>query len=203
MRWYSWAGLMLGALGAWGLVWMLIVQVNVGSVGDFFALERVVAYIAFVVAPLLTFMPIARALSIPLYDLESVVAWSTLLFVVTFINPGQTPPFPVLLLFLITLMMSLATLFTLISYAIGYRLLTRRSQRYDFLRARREGYLAAMFLVGILLLHLLEVLTIVNGALLALIIVLLEVFLLSRGGSSGERRSVEQIHEPGHRPSAP
>jgi hypothetical protein len=203
MRWYSWAGLILGAIGAWALVWVLIVPVDVGSVGAFFAPERVVAYVAFVVAPLLTFMPIARSLSIPLYDLESVVAWSTLLFIVTFINPGDNPPFPVLLLFLIILMMSLATIFTLVSYAIGYRLLTRRSQKYDFLRARREGYLAAMFLVGVLLLHLLEVLTIVNGALLALIIVLLEVFLLSRGGSSREQRSVQQLNEPGHRPSAP
>jgi hypothetical protein len=193
MRWYSLAGLMLGAIGSWALVWILIVPVDVGSVRDFFAPVRVVAYIAFVVAPLVTFLPIARALSIPLYDLESVIAWSTLLFVVTFINPGGTPPFPILLLFLITLMMSLATIFTLVSYAIGYRLLTRRSQKYDFLRARREGYLAAMFLVGILLLHLLEVLSIVNGALLALIIVLLEVFLLSRGtstGASAERGSV-------------
>lgn len=195
MRWFGWAGVIFGVIGAWAVVWALIVPLNVGSEGSFFAPLRIVAYAAFVVAPLLTFLPIARWLSIPLYDLEAVVAWSTLLFVITFINPGGHPPFPVLLLFLVTLMMSLATMFTLVSYAIGYRVLTRRSQKYDFFRARREGYLAAMFLVGTLLLNLLEVLTIVNGALLALIIILLEVFLLSRGTAPRPERSVDHLNQ--------
>jgi hypothetical protein len=195
MRWFGWTGLLLGIIGAWAVVWTLIFPLDVGSESGFFSPLRVVAYVAFVAAPLVTFLPVARWLSIPLYDLEAVVAWSTLLFVVTFINPGSHPPFPVLLMFLITLMMSLATIFTLVSYAVGYRLLTRRSQKYDFFRARREGYLAAMFLVGILLLHLLEVLSIVNGALLALIIVLLEVFLLSRGGSR-QSTTGEEVRRP-------
>ena len=183
MRLLGWIGLISAAMLAWIGVWAVIVPFNVGAVSEFFAPERVLAYLIFVAAPLLTFTPIARVLSIPLYDLEAVVAWSTLLFMLTFTDPGPYPPFPVLLTVLIALMMSLATIFTLVSYAVGYRLLTRRSQKYDFLRARREGYLAAMFLVGVLLLHILEVLTIVNGTLLALIIVLLEVFLLSRGSN--------------------
>lgn len=183
MRVFGWIGLILAAIAAWVGVGMLIIPTDVGSVPDFFAPIRILAYLAFVAAPLLTFMPIARVLRIPLYELESVTAWSTLLFMITFIDPGSHPPFPILLTVLIALMMSLATIFTLVSYAIGYRLLTRRSQKYDFLRARREGYLTAMFLVGMLLLHLLEVLTAVNGALLALIVILLEVFLLARGSS--------------------
>ena len=183
MRVLGWVGLILAAIAARAGVWVLVVPLDVGSVPDFFAPIRILAYLVFVAAPLLTFTPIARVLQIPLYDLEAVTAWSTLLFMITFIDPGGYPPFPILLTVLIALMMSLATIFTLVSYAVGYRLLTRRSQKYDFLRARREGYLAAMFLVGVLLLHLLEVLTAVNGALLALIIILLEVFLLSRGSS--------------------
>jgi hypothetical protein len=201
MRVLYWSALIICALAAWVGVWVLIVPLDVGSQGAFFAPDRVIAYVVFVTAPLLTFLPIARLLSIPLYDLEAVVAWSTLLFVVTFIDPGSYPPLPVLLMFLISLMMSLATVFTLVSYAVGYRLLTRRSQKYDFLRARREGYLAAMFIVGVLLLHLLDVLTIVNGALLALIIVLLEVFLLSRGDgsrSTAGTRSIEQVNQSRH-----
>ena len=169
------------AISAWLSVFWLIVEYDVGSISEFAHRDRLIAYALFIIAPMSTFLPVARALRIPLYDLESVVAWSTLLFVVTFIDPGSNPPLPVLLLFLISLMMSLATIFTLVSYAIGYRLLTRRSQQYDFLRARREGYLVSMFIVGCILLHLLNVLTIVNGALLALIVLLLEVFLLSRG----------------------
>jgi hypothetical protein len=204
VRILRWIGLIAAAISSWVAAWVLIVPLDVGAESEFFAPMRILAYLTFVGAPLLTFLPIARLLSIPLYDLEAVTAWSTLLFMITFINPGSHPPFPVLLTVLISLMMSLATIFTLVSYAVGYRLLTRRSQKYDFLRARREGYLAAMFLVGLLLLHLLEVLSMVNGALLALIIVLLEVFLLSRGSrsqsahqeSSGSSRSIGRQPEP-------
>ena len=181
MRVLGWILLVIATAISWVGVWSLIVKVDIGSEPEFFAPMRILAYAVFVLAPLLTFLPVARLLSIPLYDLEAVTAWSTLLFVITFINPGEYPSLPVLLIFLVSLMMALATIFTLVSYAVGYRLLTRRSQRYDFLRARREGYLVSMFLVGLLLLHLLEVLTIVNGALLALIVILLEIFLLSRG----------------------
>lgn len=204
MKIVSWIGLILAALFAWFAVWFLIVPINVGAESEFFAPWRIVAYIAFLGAPLLTFLPIARLLQIPLYDVEAVAAWSTLLFMITFVNPGSHPPLPVLLTTLIALMMSLATIFTLVSYAIGYRLLTRRSQKYDFLRARREGYLVAMLLVGMLLLHVLDVLTLENGALMALIVILLEVFLLSRGSKRQEdaSRSIDRLAQPDGQPEA-
>jgi hypothetical protein len=189
VRIFGWVAVYIAAGIAWLAVYGMMVNYDVGAVRDFVAFERLIAYGLFILAPMLTFLPIGRGLKIPLYELEAVAAWSTLLFMITFIDPGNYPALPVLLVFLISLMMSLATIFTLVSYAIGYRLLTRRSQRYDFLRARREGYLVSMFLVGLLLLHLLDVLTIVNGALLGLIIVLLEVFLLSRGSQADQNSS--------------
>lgn len=175
--------LALAAILCWLLVYELVVVQNVGAIGNFWAPQRLLAYVAFVLAPGVTFMPISRALRIPLYDLEAIVAWSMLAFMVTFINPGSQPPLPVLLIFLVSLMMALATIFTLFSYAVGFRLLRRRSQRYDFVRARREGYLAAIFIVGCLLLSLLDVFSIVNAALFALIVLLIEIFLLSRSPS--------------------
>lgn len=197
MRILGWVGLILAAILAWAAAWYLIVPVNVGAEAEFFAPLRILTYIAFIGAPLLTFLPIARVLQIPLYDVEAVSAWSTLLFMITFVNPGSYPSMSILLTTLIALMMSLATIFTLVSYAIGHRVLTRRSQKYDFFRARREGYLVAMFLVGLVLLHLLDVLTPTNGALMALIIILLEVFLLSRGSkrSEPEGRSLDRLNE--------
>lgn len=173
------------AVLAWGAVYQLVVVENVGTLRDFWAPQRVLAYAIFILAPALTFMPIGRLLRIPLYDLEAIAAWSTLAFVVTFTDPGRQPPLPLLLLLLISTTMALATLFTLVSYAIGFRVLTRRSQRYDFVRARREGYLGAMFVVGCLLLSMLGVLTGINAALLGLIVLLLEVFLLSRNAAAG------------------
>ncbi|HLI51429.1 MAG TPA: hypothetical protein VKU87_06505 [Thermomicrobiaceae bacterium] len=173
-------GVLAGSLLAWALVYYLIVSDNVGAQHGFWSPARIVAYVTFFLAPAITFIPISRLFHIPVYDLEAIAGWSTLLYVVAFVDPGSQPSTTVLLLFLVPLTVSLATIFTLVSYAIGYRFLRRRSQRYDFVRARREGYLIAMFGVGCLLLKLLTVLTPVNIMLLGLIIVLLEVFLLSR-----------------------
>ena len=126
--------LIVSAIAAWYLVYDMIVVRDVGSNPNFWAGERLLAYAVFILAPTLTFVPIGRALRIPLYDLEAIAAWSTLCFTVTFISPGSIRPLPVLLLFAVTLTM-VATIFTLISYAVDLWLLTRRSQRYDFVRA--------------------------------------------------------------------
>src|SRR5690606_18175177 len=127
--------LIVAAVVSWTIVYYLIVVADVGAERDFFAPRRLVAYAAFVLAPILTFLPIGRRLRIPLYDLEAIVGWSMLAFVVSFVDPGPQPSMPVLLLFLVPLTMALATIFTLLSYATGLRLLRRRSQRYDFVRA--------------------------------------------------------------------
>ncbi len=171
--------LIAAAISAWYLVYDMIVLRDVGSNPNFFAGERLIAYAVFILAPALTFLPIGRGLRIPFYDLEAVTAWSTLFFTIAFISPGRNPSPLALLLFSVTLIMSLATIFTLVSYAVGFRLLTRRSQRYDFVRARREGYLVAIFAVGCALLAALSILTAVNVAVLALIVITLEILLLS------------------------
>jgi hypothetical protein len=165
----------------WVIVYDLIVVRDVGSLRDFWAPARVGSYVVFILAPAVTFIPIAHTLHIPLYDLEAIAGWSTLAFTVAYIDPGTHPPLPSLLLLLVSLTIALATICTLVSYAVGLRLFARRSERYDFVRARRDGYLMSMFLVGLLLLAMLNVLSVVNAALLGLILLLLELFLLSRG----------------------
>lgn len=189
MRWMSHALTLvcwlLASAVSWLVVYYLIVVRDVGSIGYFWANERLIAYGAFILAPAVTFMPIAHKLRIPLYDLEAIIAWSTLAFVFTFIDPHERPSMLELLLFLVSLVMSLATIFTLLSYATGLRLFARRALRYDFVRARREGYLGAIFCVGILLLSILNVLSVVSAALMGLIVLLLEIFLLSRGNQTG------------------
>jgi hypothetical protein len=176
------AGLTLAIVGAtaWYLAGRLIVTYDVGSVRDFWAAERLLTYGLFILAPALTFVPLARLAAIPLLDLEAVVAWSMLLYVWTFVDPEQARALPALLLFLVPLTMSLATIFTLLAYLLGARLAARHGRRYDALRARRQGYLAAMFVVGCLLLRMLDVLSPVNAGLLALIVLLIEVLLLAR-----------------------
>ncbi len=168
------------SVAAWYLAGRLVVTYDVGSVPHFWATERLLAYGLFILAPALTFTPLARLTAIPLLDLEAVVAWSTLLYVLTFVDPTRASVLPALLLFLIPLTMSLATLLTLLAYLLGTRLAARRGRRYDALRARRQGYLAAMFVVGCLMLRMLGVLSLVNAGLLALIVLLIEVLLLAR-----------------------
>lgn len=174
---------LIGSVIAWSFVYYLIVVRDVGTSDSFWAPWRLVAYTAFILAPAVTFMPIAQRLRLPLYDLEAIIGWSTLAFVITFVNPEAQPTLPMLLALLISLVIALATILSLISYATGQRLFARRSQRYDFVRARREGYLGAIFVAGLLLLAFLNVLAITNAALLGLIVLLVEIFLLSRGGS--------------------
>ncbi|MCM8748340.1 hypothetical protein NET02_04215 [Thermomicrobiaceae bacterium CFH 74404] len=180
------AGLAMASAGvaAWYLAGLLIMAYDVGSVPDFWASERLLAYGLFILAPVLTFAPLARLASIPLLDLEAVFAWSMLLYVWTFVDPEEAQALPTLLLFLVPLTMSLATIFTLFAYLLGARLAARQGRRYDPLRARRQGYLAAMFIVGCLLLRMLEVLSPVNAGLLALIVLLIELLLLARPPAS-------------------
>lgn len=180
------AGLAMTSAGvaAWYLAGLLIMAYDVGSVPDFWASERLLAYGLFILAPALTFAPLARLASIPLLDLEAVFAWSMLLYVWTFVDPEEAQALPTLLLFLVPLTMSLATIFTLFAYLLGARLAARQGRRYDPLRARRQGYLAAMFIVGCLLLRMLEVLSPVNAGLLALIVLLIELLLLARPPAS-------------------
>lgn len=175
---------MIALVIAWSIVYYLVFIRNVGTVEAFWAPWRVIAYLAFIAAPATTFMPIAHRLRLPLYDLEAIIGWSTLAFVLTFVDPRTQPTLPMLLALLVSLVISLATILSLLSYATGLRLFARRSQRYDFVRARREGYLGAIFIVGLLLLSFLNVLAPTNAALLALIVLLIEIFLLSRGGPS-------------------
>jgi hypothetical protein len=173
------AWLALAAL-AWAAVYALVVPRNVGAVAGFWSPIRIASYLSFALAPAITFTPVARRLRIPLYDLEAIAGWSTLCFSLTFIDPGNRPPLAALLVLLVSLTVSLATIFTLVSYVVGLRLVARRSQRYDFVRARRDGYVGAMFVVGLLLLAMLGALSTINAALFGLIVLLLELVLLVR-----------------------
>jgi len=185
---------LIGSTIAWSVVYYLIVVRDVGTIASFWAPWRLLAYFVFILAPAVTFMPLAHKLRLPLYDLEAIVGWSTLAFVLTFVNPQAQPTLPMLLALLVSLVISLSTVLSLISYATGLRLFARRSQRYDFVRARREGYLGAIFVAGLLLLSFLKVLALTNAALLGLIVFLLEIFLLSRGGQT--RTPVRVRDEP-------
>lgn len=149
----------------------------------------VVTFGLLIAAPALTFIPLARVLDAALYEVEGLVGWATFGFVITFITPGASLTRTEFLVFLLPLTVVIATLATLVSYAFGYRIYRNDQRRRDFLRARRQGYLAALVVVALFLLHGIGVLSPVNGGLLVLIAILCETLMLSRS-RSGRGRSV-------------
>lgn len=171
--------IIFAAINAWIALGYFIFVRDVGSLpaGD----VRVIATCALLlIAPGLTFIPIARALAAPLYEIEGIVGWATFGFVVTFVAPGETLSRAEFLVFLLPLTVVVATVATLIAYAFGYRIYRSTPWQRDFLRARRQGYLVGLVSVGMFLLNAIEVLTLVTGLLLVLIAVLCEVLMLSR-----------------------
>lgn len=169
-----------------GLMWLtlgrLVVVSNANS-GGLLSGEAVLAYLLLFAAPAATFVPLGRWTRIPLYDLEGIVGWSTLGFILTFLRPGSPPSMGQFLFFVLALIIAFATICTLGSYLVGLRLYRDDPRRHDVVRARRQGYLAATFLVALLVLHGIGTLTPASGTLLLILVVLAELFSLSRGNT--------------------
>lgn len=175
-----WLVILGAAANAWLALGYLIFAADVGSrpVSDW----RVPAtWLLLLLAPALTFIPLARALNAALYEVEGIAGWAAFGFVLTFITPQDTLTRTQFLVFLLPLTVVIATLATLVAYAFGVRIYRNDPRSYNFLRARRQGYIVALVLVALFLLHGIQVLNPVNGLLLVVVAILCEVFMLSRG----------------------
>jgi hypothetical protein len=178
----------LGALLSWLALGQLILVEDVGSQAPFDP-RRLLLYLLLLAAPVLTFVPLARWARAPFYDLEAVAGWGSLGFVVAVITPADPPTLAQFLSFLLPLTMALATLATLGSYLVGLRIYRNDPRRYDFVRARRQGYLVALVLVASMLLFSIGTLSPTSAVLLLVVAVLAEMFSLSRD-SQRQRQSV-------------
>ncbi|WP_038040506.1 hypothetical protein [Thermorudis peleae] len=138
---------------------------------------RGIALALFVLAPALTFIPLARLAQIALLEWEAMLGWGMLLYLLAFVDPQRAPRLPALVVFLVSLTVAVASLLTLIVFVFGSRIAAWRGQRYDALRARAVAYLTAFFFAGCLLLRELEAFTLTNVRLLALIVLLVQVLV--------------------------
>ncbi len=183
----------------WAAAIWLIVARNVGAISDFWAPIRLLAAATFLAAPALTFLPLERATRVPFLGIEAIAGWSTTLFVWTFVDPSRLRNPLAISIVLLPLLVAVSTLFTVLNAALEHRWATRAGKETDPLRARRRGYVLALFVVGCLLLHSLEALTLINAAMLGLIALLAEVMAMAwfapvretgerRGGATGNRR---------------
>lgn len=168
------------AANTWLALGYLIFVADVGS-KHAFSWQVVATCGLLIVAPGLVFIPLAKALKVSIYEIEGIAGWAVFGFVLTFITPSDTLSRAEFLIFLLPLTVVIATVATLIAYAFGLRVYRNDPRQHDFLRARRQGYLAALVLVALFLLSSIHVLSVVNGVLLVVIAILCEVFMLSRG----------------------
>lgn len=169
----------LGAVFSWAMLVQLVLVDDVGARSGF-DLWRLMFYLVLLAAPVLTFVPLARWAGAPFFDVEAVAGWVTLGFVVAFVEPADPPSLAQFLLFVIPLTVALATLATLASFLVGLRVYRNDHRRYDFVRARRQGYLSAIILVSSMLLFSIGTLSPTSAVLLLLIAGLAEMFAMSR-----------------------
>jgi len=184
---------------SWSLVYWLVIRRNVGAVPDFWAPERLLAYACFVLAPALTFLPLARLARVPFLDVEAIAGWSTSLYVWTFIDPSRVDDALAMLVILLPLLVAVSSVYTLLVALISQRVAVRRARELDPLVARRRGYVLGLFTVGCVLLQSLEALTALNAGLLGLIALFVELLAMTwfapvraegepSRGTSGDRR---------------
>lgn len=176
----------LGALLSWMMLGQLILIEDVGARSTFDP-WRLVLYLLLLAAPVLTFVPLARWARAPIYDLEATAGWAGLGFVIAIVTPADPPTLAQFLLFLLPLTVALATLATMASYLVGLRVYRGDPRRHDFVRARRQGYLAAFVLVAGMLLFSIGTLSPTSVVLLLLVAVLAEMFALNRDSQRMQR----------------
>lgn len=162
----------------WVLLAHLVVNRDAGSQA-MFSPETALTGALLVLAPALVFLPIGSMLAAPFYDVEAVLGWGTLGFVLIFITPQERLSHEQFLALVLPLTVALASLTTLIAYAFVRRARGPRDHAGNLLQARRIGYLAALALVILALLSTLEVLTPFNGTLVIVVAVLSESLVVA------------------------
>ena len=184
------------ALNAWIALALLIFDQNVGAL-PFVNVKVLAACALLLIAPALTFIPLARALRAPLYEVEGIAGWATFGFVFTFVTPDESLSRTEFLMFLLPLVVVIATVATLVAYAFGVRVYRGTPLQRDFLRARRQGYIVGLVAVALFLLHGIQVLNLMTGALLVVIAMLCEMVMLSRARPASASRSTARA-QPQH-----
>ncbi len=182
-RSYMIASLGLGLVASALLVY-LIVSGSVGGLLDTWAAQRIITYALLLIAPLLIYLPISQALGLRYFWLFAVISWALLGYLLAFViapgnQPGQANPIQYAV-FLTLFFAVLTTIFTPLTYLIGYRFYSLKAHRRDIGRARRQAILLSLYIIALLLLAAVSVLNPLNAILLAAATAVLEFFFLTR-----------------------
>jgi hypothetical protein len=175
----------------WSVVlWLTLAQlVLVADVGSepFLSPRPLLSCLLLIAAPALTFVPLARWMNAPLYEVEGILGWGILGFTVAFVDPATPPTLAQFLFFLVSLTVALATLCTLVAWLVALHQQRGVRLRRNLIRARRQGYLGAFSVVALLLLHGAGTLTPMSVILLLAVVVLGEILATTvTGPAMGE-----------------
>jgi hypothetical protein len=166
-------------LNAWlALGWLVLIR-DVGNAASPIWL-RAATVVLLLAGPALIFVPVASRLKTPYFDLEAIIGWATLGFVVTFLTPSEPVGRGLFLALVLPLVVCVATVATLLAYLCSWRAAVLWGGRPNFLRARRRGYLASITLISLTLLGAYGVLSLAAGLILVTIAILVEAFLVMR-----------------------
>ena len=181
---------LLWALGitsgiAWAAWIYFLFLFEVGKIEHPWDPWRIVFYVLLLLAPTLTFVPLAMRLKWFFFAPYAVVGWAAFGFLLAFIHPPlatltqRESPLSVWYFFL-DLFVVLTTILAPIAHFIGLRFLTSRTLQHDFVRAWREAGLLALYLVGIAIARSLGLITWPIVLLGLLFLALVEALFLAR-----------------------
>jgi hypothetical protein len=183
---------LLWALGitsgiAWASWIYFLFVFEVGAIPNPWDPWRIVFYFLLLLAPALTFVPMALRLKWYFFAPYAVVGWAVFGFLLAFIPPPlavltqRQSPLAVWYYFL-DLFVVLTTILAPIAHVAGLRFLSSRAHQRDFARAWREAGFLAFYIVGLAIARNLGLITWPIILLGLLFLVLVEALFLARKG---------------------
>lgn len=158
---------------------------QVGAIPNRWDPWRIVFYVLLLLAPALTFIPIAFRLNWLFLAPYAVIGWAAFGFLLAFVHPslailtGRSSPLSAWYFFL-DLFIVLTTILAPIAHLVGLRFFTSRTHQRDFVRAWREAGLLSLFLVGMAIARSLGLITWPIVLLGLLFLALVEALFLAR-----------------------
>ena len=176
------------AAGVAALAWIVALSMLLGGQAPFAAQvssPRLTLAVVWGVAALLTFAPLEFRLGLPGLTWHGVIGWTLLGYIVAYVPPPtgwllDLPDLPVYLLFALALFYAVAAVALPLTYLLGHRVYTRRLQKLDLRRSRRQAYEVGLLAVALIMLAALRVLMPLTGLLLVAVFVLVETLLMSQ-----------------------
>jgi hypothetical protein len=170
---------------AWAACVYFLFIFEVGAIKNPWDTWRIIFYVLLLLAPTLTFVPIALRLQWYFFAPYAILGWASFGFLLAFVQPPLAvltqhgSPLQVWYFFL-ALFVVLTTILAPMAHVIGLRFLSSRTHQRDIVRTWREAGLLALYLVGMAIARNLGLITWPIVLLGLLFLALVEALFLAR-----------------------